>query len=146
MADDRDVIYEDVVNNHAMAQRYQDYMLALGVEMCTIEESYRKHDQQGSSDFGNCTYICPGIQPMFSIGASDWYVQTKSGLTCRPHTPAFHSAAATDFAFDEAMRAAKANAALGIDLLTDDAFFGGVRAEWTASMKAAGRAEDRAVS
>lgn len=65
------MIYEDVVNNERMAERYQDYMARLGVKMCSIAESYTKHDQQGSSDFGNCTYICPGIQPMFCINADD---------------------------------------------------------------------------
>lgn len=43
------------------------------------------------------------------------------------------------FAHDEALRAGKANAWLGIDVLTDDKFFTEVRKEFEGTMKEAGR-------
>ena len=43
------------------------------------------------------------------------------------------------FAHDEALRAGKANAWLGIDILCEDSFFAEVRKEFEISMKEAGR-------
>lgn len=43
------------------------------------------------------------------------------------------------FAHDEALKAGKANAWLGLDILTDDLFFAEVREEFEVSMKEAGR-------
>lgn len=77
---------------------------------------------------GNCTYICPGIHPLFSINAPDM-----------PHTKAFKDASGTDLAHVEAIRAGKANAHVGMDVLIDDEFYAEVRKEWEASMKDAGR-------
>lgn len=67
-----------------------------------------------------------------------------SSPVSRPHTPPFHKAAGTTFAHEEALRAGKANAALGLDLLTDDAFYGLVRAEWDDAMTAAERHTEKA--
>ncbi|KAB2569624.1 Peptidase M20 domain-containing protein 2 [Lasiodiplodia theobromae] len=127
-----DALYEDVVTNVALAGRYREYMLArLGMspdEMVPLDEAARKHEQNGSSDMGNVTYVCPGIQPMFRIDAAG-----------PPHTPKFQEAAGTVFAHEKALQAGKANALVGYEVLVDDGFYGEVRAEWEEAMKRAGR-------
>ncbi|CAD0022888.1 unnamed protein product [Aureobasidium pullulans] len=97
-------------------------------DMISIDESLLKHAQNGSSDHGNCTYITPGIQALFSIKAEDM-----------PHTPAFCEAAGKDFGHAEALRAGKANALIGLEVMLNDAFYQSVRVEWESSMKEAGR-------
>ncbi|KAF9636657.1 Peptidase M20 [Lasiodiplodia theobromae] len=112
-----DALYEDVVTNLALAGRYREYMLArLGMspdEMVPLDEAARKHEQNGSSDMGNVTYVCPGIQPMFRIDAAG-----------PPHTPKFQEAAGTTFAHEKALQAGKANALVGYEVLVDDGFYG----------------------
>lgn len=97
-------------------------------KLLPLDEAFRKEDKAASSDFGNCTYIVPGIQSLFSINAADM-----------PHTPPFREAAGTSFAHDEAIRAGKANALLGVRVLMHEAFFRQVREEWEATMREAGR-------
>ncbi len=97
-------------------------------EMLPLAESTYKHDLSCSSDMGNCTYITPGIQSLFAINA-------KGNL----HTAPFREAAGLDFAHAEALRAGKANAFLGVDVLMSDTFYGQVRNEWEATMTEAGR-------
>ncbi|EOD44423.1 putative metal-dependent amidase aminoacylase carboxypeptidase protein [Neofusicoccum parvum UCRNP2] len=127
-----DALYEDVVTNEGLAERYRDHMLAhLGVpphEMLPLPEARVRHEQNGSSDMGNVTYICPGIQPMFRIDAAG-----------PPHTTRFQEAAGTDFAHAQALKAGKANALVGLEVLVDDAFYAKVRAEWEEAMDRAGR-------
>ncbi|RDW82345.1 putative amidohydrolase amhX [Coleophoma cylindrospora] len=127
-----DALYEDVVTNMTLAERYRQYMITeLGMrpeDMVPLDVAAIKYEQNGSSDMGNCTYITPGIQAMFRIDAQDM-----------PHTPLFQKASGTDFSHAEALRAGKANAFIGIDVLIDDAFYGDVHAEWKDAMQKAGR-------
>lgn len=127
-----DALYEDVVTNEALAERYREHMVErLGVpagEMVPLREAYVKHEQKGSSDMGNVTYVCPGMQPIFRIDAAG-----------PPHTADFQKAAGTDFAHEQALKAGKANALVGLEVLVDDGFYEAVRAEWEDSMRRAGR-------
>lgn len=79
-------------------------------------------------DFGSCTYICPGIQAMFSIEATDF-----------PHSIGFREASCGNFAHKEALRAGQANALISLDILTNDEFAEGVKEEFIEAMKNAGR-------
>ncbi|KIM97182.1 hypothetical protein OIDMADRAFT_57819 [Oidiodendron maius Zn] len=125
-------LYEDVVSNETLAEQYRQYMLRhLGMtpkQMLPLAEAKIAHDQSGSSDFGSCSYICPGIQAMFEIKASDL-----------PHSIGFLEASQGDFAHAEALRAGKANALITLDVLTDDNFATGVKDEFVQAMKEAGR-------
>lgn len=146
-------MYEDVVNNETLAEQYRQYMLQhLGMtpeQMPTLEESKMSDDQAGSSlvyglhehsnkrkltmessDFGTCSYLCPGIQAMFSINATN-----------SPHSIEFREAAKGDFAHQEALRAGKANALICLDVLTNDAFARAIKAEFRRAMETAGRWE-----
>ncbi|KAJ5110184.1 hypothetical protein N7532_002829 [Penicillium argentinense] len=126
-----DALYEDVVNNIALANRYTEYMLS-GLEEDPKDfldpSAQPKSAIGGSSDFGNCSYIKPGIQTLFKINATNM-----------PHTPEFQHAAGTDYAHTEALRAGKANAMVGIDVLLHEEFYRAVQMEWEESMKARGR-------
>jgi hypothetical protein len=79
-------------------------------------------------DFGSCTYICPGIQAMFSIEATDF-----------PHSIGFREASCGEFAHNEALKAGQANALISLDILTNDDFAGEVKEEFIEAMKKAGR-------
>lgn len=80
------------------------------------------------SDFGSCSYICPGIQAVFDIGAKD-----------APHSVIFREAAGTENAHAEALRAGKANALISLDVLTNDDFAAKMKEEFVQAMKKAGR-------
>ncbi|KAE8379009.1 hypothetical protein BDV26DRAFT_303892 [Aspergillus bertholletiae] len=127
-----DALYEDVVTNMALANRYTQYMINdLGLTPADIlppSDLSAKVDQNGSSDFGNCSYIQPGIQSLFSINATDM-----------PHTPSFQKAAGTEFAHAESLRAGKANALIGLEVLLDEEFYGQVKSDWINDMKQRGR-------
>jgi amidohydrolase len=125
-------LYEDVVSNEVLAEQYRQYMLQhLGMtesQMMPLAESRVAHDQPGSSDFGSCSYICPGIQAMFEIKATDL-----------PHSTAFREASQGDFAHEEALRAGKANALISLDVLMNDDFAARMKGEFVGAMKDAGR-------
>ncbi|KAJ9145511.1 Peptidase M20 domain-containing protein 2 [Pleurostoma richardsiae] len=127
-----EALYEDVVSNYGLAERYQQHMinqLGLSVkDMLPLEDSIRHHDQNASSDFGNCTYLQPGIQAIFSIEANDM-----------PHTPPFREASGTDLAHREALRVGKANALLGMDVILNDQFYSQIKEEWKEEMRKRGR-------
>ncbi|OOF90176.1 hypothetical protein ASPCADRAFT_179611 [Aspergillus carbonarius ITEM 5010] len=125
-------LYEDVVTNDTLAEQYRQYMLQyLGLQpeqMVPVKEARTVHDSLGSSDFGSCSYICPGIQAMFDIKASDL-----------PHSIGFREAAQGDVAHEEALRAGKANALISLDVLTNDTFATRMKEEFRTAMKKAGR-------
>lgn len=120
------------MTNVTLAEQYRQYMLQhLGMapeKMVPVDEARVKHDIGASSDFGSCSYLCPGIQAMFEIRAAD-----------SPHSVPFLEAAGTDLAHDEALRAGKANALIGLDVLSNDEFATQVRDEWVKAMREAGR-------
>jgi len=132
LIDFRGALYEDVVSNFTLANRYRDYMIsdleAKPAEMIPLDEASRKYESNASSDMGNCTYITPGIQTVFGINAQGPI-----------HTLPFREAAGLDFGHKEALRAGKANAFIGMDVLVDDEFYDKVRGEWEGAMKEAGR-------
>ncbi|KAH6645866.1 hypothetical protein BKA67DRAFT_540864 [Truncatella angustata] len=130
-------LYEDVVTNEALAEQYRQYMIQhLGLspkQMLPLKEAAIKHDQSGSSDFGSCSYICPGIQAMFDINAADL-----------PHSAKFKEAAGLEYGHREALRAGKANALICLDVLMNNGFATRMKNEFIEAMKRAGRWEDEA--
>ncbi|KAH8896862.1 hypothetical protein GQ53DRAFT_792087 [Thozetella sp. PMI_491] len=130
-------LYEDVVTNEILAKQYREYMIRhLGLEpeeMIPIDEARGKYTQSGSSDFGSCSYICPGIQPMFNIQATE-----------PPHTIGFREAAGKDFAHNEAIRAGKANALICLEVLMNEEFAAKMKSEFIEAMKKAGRWNEEA--
>ncbi|RAH43056.1 M20 family metallopeptidase [Aspergillus brunneoviolaceus CBS 621.78] len=125
-------LYEDVVTNETLAEQYRQYMIQhLGLtpeEMLPIAEAKIAHDLGGSSDFGSCSYICPGIQSVFNIHATDL-----------PHSTGFREAAESEIGHVEALRAGKANALICIDVLVNDDFALRMKEDFNKAMQAAGR-------
>lgn len=83
-----------------------------------------------TSDFGSCSYICPGIQAFFGINAADL-----------PHSAKFKEAAGLEYAHQEALRAGKANALIILDVLMNESFAIKMKQEFVRAMKEAGRWE-----
>lgn len=79
-------------------------------------------------DFGSCSYICPGIQSVFNIHATDL-----------PHSTGFREAAESEIGHVEALRAGKANALICIDILLNDDFALRMKGDFNKAMQAAGR-------
>ncbi|PYH48085.1 M20 family metallopeptidase [Aspergillus saccharolyticus JOP 1030-1] len=127
-------LYEDVVTNETLAEQYRQYMIQhLGLtpeEMLPVAEAKTVHDLGGSSDFGSCSYICPGIQAVFNINATDL-----------PHSTGFREAAESEKGHEEALRAGKANALICIDVLLNDVFASQMKAEFSRAMETAGRSK-----
>ncbi|KAJ4417798.1 hypothetical protein N0V82_005964 [Gnomoniopsis sp. IMI 355080] len=125
-------LYEDIVTNETLAEQYRQYMIQyLGMTpktMLSTAEASVAYPKVGSSDFGSCSYICPGIQAVFDIGAKD-----------APHSVLFREAAGTESAHAEALRAGKANALIGLDVLTNDGFAAKMKQEFKEAMQKAGR-------
>jgi hypothetical protein len=96
-------------------------------DMLPLDEATRKYEMNANSDMGNCTYIAPGIQALFSINAKD-----------NIYAVPFREAAGLEFTHEEALKAARVNAFLGIDVLVEE-FYKQVREEWERSMREAGR-------
>jgi hypothetical protein len=119
----RGALYGDIVSNFTLADRYRDHMISdldtNPEDMIPLDEASRKYVMNASSDMGNCTYIAPGIQALFGTNALG-----------QIHTPPFREAAGLNFGHKEALRAWKANAFIGMDILVDDEFYEKVRGEW----------------
>ncbi|KAF5614496.1 hypothetical protein F25303_14126 [Fusarium sp. NRRL 25303] len=76
------------------------------------------HISGGGSDFGNVSYECPSLHPLFIIPTLP---------TDNVHAPGFARAAGEPAAFDAAIKAAKGIAVLGFKVLIDDQFANAVK-------------------
>ncbi|KIK95676.1 hypothetical protein PAXRUDRAFT_11292 [Paxillus rubicundulus Ve08.2h10] len=76
---------------------------------------------RGSTDFGNISYLMPGLHPYFSIPT------LPGGAN---HTRAFTDAAATDAAHEACYNISKALAHVGMRALTDETFLTKVKLEF----------------
>lgn len=111
-------IYEPSVFNAPLNALYGD----LWKEMFG-EEIFRGNGTEGraSSDFGDVSVEVPGANYLYDI--------TK-GADHPLHTPEFREDAATDYAFENTMRASAITAAASIRFLEDEEFREKVRADW----------------
>ncbi|KIK94451.1 hypothetical protein PAXRUDRAFT_827994 [Paxillus rubicundulus Ve08.2h10] len=97
---------------------------ALGEELVDVvckrygDVDYEWGISSASTDFGNISYLMPGLHPSFSI-------PTLSGGG--NHTQAFTDAAATDAAHEACYNISKALAHVGMKVLTDEAFLAKVK-------------------
>jgi metal-dependent amidase/aminoacylase/carboxypeptidase family protein len=67
-----------------------------------------------STDFANISLICPSASIFFQI--------TRAGEHIPLHSPEFQKAAGTDYAFEQALKAAQAMAGTALRYLTDAKF------------------------
>jgi amidohydrolase len=111
---------DDMLNNTLLAERVRDYFVqALG-----SKPFKRAPDHFGSSDIGNVSHVVPAVHV---------FVEIAEGKALSPHTTEFQAAAVTPYADAAILRAGKALALTGYDLLTDAAFLRAVKTEFTAN-------------
>ena len=111
-------VYEPSVFNAPLNTLYGD----LWKEMFG-EEIFRGNGTEGraSSDFGDVSVKVPGANYLYDI---------TRGADHPLHTPEFREDAATDYAFENTMRASAITAAAAIRFLEDEDFREQVRADW----------------
>ncbi len=101
--------------NREMNAVYIDAAKALGLNPVIPKRAGR-----GSSDFGDFSHEVPGIHPYFGIAEHE----------IAGHSTDFAEAAGTEYALDQALKAAAAMAEVGFRFLTDEKFRGRVKAEF----------------
>jgi amidohydrolase len=117
----RDVVYADMVDNHALGERYRANSDALGRSVRPPSRSARV---VGSTDMGNVSYEVPAIHPMIQVA--------PPGVTI--HTPAFAAFAGGPDGDRAVVDGAKALAFTVADVWLDDGLLALARAEWQAAM------------
>ncbi|KAI9254530.1 hypothetical protein BDA99DRAFT_518648 [Phascolomyces articulosus] len=103
-------VVEDVFTNDAMILQYKKYMEQEGIKFPTRAEEERT--TTGSTDFGNFSYVVPGIHPGFAINTD-----------AANHTIEFTEAAGTPEAHMMAIRAARGLAKTAATVFLDDALY-----------------------
>ncbi|KAJ7577107.1 hypothetical protein C8J56DRAFT_380072 [Mycena floridula] len=113
--------YRDMCQNSVLAQEFSKASAKhYGLKVYSTGTT-------ASTDFGNVSYALPALHPAFAIPTS------PNGGN---HTVAFATSAATKEAHDAAMTTSKGLALTGLRVLSDDAFFHRVKADfesWRAS-------------
>ena len=102
--------YADLHSNGPLCTEFTDIMSAhFGSEF--NGDMNNPHISGGGSDFGNVSYECPALHPLFVI---------PTRPTDNVHAPGFARAAGEPGAFDAAVQAAKGIAVLAQRVLQDD--------------------------
>ncbi|XP_053699573.1 peptidase M20 domain-containing protein 2-like [Synchiropus splendidus] len=110
--------FDNILRNTTLETLYEMNGKSLGIDFTTDEEVLTH--ASGSSDFGNVTFVVPGIHPYFSIG-SDALVHTEE------YTPAAGDVKAQFYT----LRAAKALAMTALDVLMCPELLQKVKQEFT---------------
>ncbi len=108
--------FDDMLNNVTLAERMRERMEALG-----SPPFKRAPDHYGSVDMGNVSHAVPGIHILFDIA---------NGEPMSPHTREFCAAARRPYADEALIRAGKALALTGYDVLTDAGFLASIKKEF----------------
>ncbi|KAI1433305.1 hypothetical protein GGR50DRAFT_510865 [Xylaria sp. CBS 124048] len=126
--------YADHVPNRVLADHYREHFNRL----CPAEpipDNPALDEIQGrtmaSTDQGNISYAMPSINVGFRIPAG------RGGAG--PHNPGFAEAAGTKVAFEACIRAGKAMAAVGVDILRDVGLLEQVKRQWKQDIQSASK-------
>lgn len=113
----------DVIQNSVLANTYAQYMQSqFGVELPS-RELQEVAGVGGSTDFGNVSYVVPGIHPNFAIGTE-----------AVPHTKQFAEAARTPEAHQRTINAAKALSMVAAHVLLDRDFLKSAKIEYESTV------------
>ena len=112
--------FDDMLNNTLLAERTRDYF----VHNLGSKPFLRAPDHFGSVDMGNVSHVVPAIHVL---------VDVADGKPLSPHTTEFASAVVTTYADAAILRAGKALALTGYDVLVDASFLSAVKAEFAAN-------------
>ncbi|KAJ5785343.1 uncharacterized protein N7503_010555 [Penicillium pulvis] len=116
-------MYTDTLVTESLCNRYAEITNSIEGQK-TIPFIHRI--EPGSTDFGNVTYECPGIHAYYAIPCS---AETSV------HHQTFTAATGTEEAYYLALKQGTMLALTAWDLLTDDAFYKEVKAEWDVTVK-----------
>lgn len=101
-------MYADLRVNNTLCDRYVESMKDFGEDIGGIPDEVTP----GSTDQGNVSYQVPALHSLFGIPGGQF-----------PHNEAFAMHAGTPEALEAALRAGKAMAMTGWEMLTDDALW-----------------------
>lgn len=101
--------FDDMLNNLVLAERMRDYL----TEIIGVQKVERAPEHFGSIDMGNVSHVVPAVHVL---------VDVTEGKSLSLHTPDFQTAAATPYADATILRAGKALALTGYDVLVNAAF------------------------
>ena len=118
--------YDDHMPNHALGRSYRHFFNRLGGKIPTPKLDIINAATQASTDQGNISYAMPSLHPNFWIRSEDKDGKQLGG----PHTPNFEKAARTEESHQLAKRAAKALAAVAVDVLTRPGLLDEVKREF----------------
>ena len=111
---------DNMLNNTLLAERIRDYF----IQALSSQPFERTPDHFGSIDMGNVSHIVP---------AAHVFVDITEGKPLSPHTTEFQVAACSPFADAAILRAGKALALTGYDVLVDAGFLNAIQTEFAAS-------------
>ncbi|KAF5613726.1 amidohydrolase [Fusarium subglutinans] len=117
--------YADLHSNEPLCNEFTDIM-SRHFDSLFHGDMRDPHISGGGSDFGNVSYECPSLHPLFIIPTLP---------TNNVHAPGFARAAGEPAAFDAAIKAAKGIAVLGVRLLLDEEFAKRTREAFEDDMK-----------
>ncbi len=101
--------FDDMKNNLVLAERMRDYLSGV----IGVQDVQRAPEMFGSIDMGNVSHVVPGVHVLVDIA---------QGKPLTPHTHEFQAAAGTAYADATILRAGKALALTGYDVLADAGF------------------------
>ncbi|KAM7367524.1 hypothetical protein PAMP_013815 [Pampus punctatissimus] len=110
--------YDNMLRNATLEELYERNSKDLGMDF-TIDEEVLKNES-GSTDFGNVTFVVPGIHPYFYIGSN-----------ALNHTEEYTDAAGDDRAQFYTLRTAKALVMTALDVLLRPELLQRVKQEFT---------------
>ncbi len=111
--------FDDMLSNLTLSERMRDYM----VDNLGTQPFRRAPETFGSVDMGNVSHVIPSVHVLVDIA---------QGKPLTPHTVEFQVAAGTPYADETTLKAGKALALTGYDILTQPAFLEKAQAEFTA--------------
>jgi len=114
--------FDDMLNNLVIAERVRDY----STHVLGSKPFKRAPEHFGSVDMGNVSHVVPGVHILIDVA---------EGKPLSPHTTEFQAAVATPYADKAILRAGKALALTGYDLLTDDQFLKAAKEEFASNLK-----------
>ncbi|KAE8278029.1 Peptidase M20 domain-containing protein 2 Aminoacylase-1-like protein 2 [Larimichthys crocea] len=110
--------FDNILRNTTLEDLYENNGKALGMEFTTDEEVLS--NASGSTDFGNVSFVVPGIHPYFYIGSK-----------ALNHTEEYTVASGDDRAQFFTLRTAKALAMTALDVLLNPELLQRVKQEFT---------------
>ncbi|KAI9336064.1 hypothetical protein BDR26DRAFT_865059 [Obelidium mucronatum] len=118
-----DPVFEDVVINASLAERFEKYARENGCQFASKEVQTSK--SYGSTDMGNVTHAVPGIHPVFDIECTTFDI----------HTNEFREGASTETAHKATLRAGKCLCLTAVDVIVNPEFRKQVREEFEMAQK-----------